>query len=93
MAKPNMLFIFGDQHRYGPWLFDRGNDPLEMSNLAGEPEHRETQRQLEKMLARWMAETGDPFETGKRDPSNNMLQLGQEFANERWNRVPPTMKW
>jgi hypothetical protein len=32
------------------------------------------------------AETDDPFDTGPRDAKTGMLQVGQEFANDKWNR-------
>jgi arylsulfatase A-like enzyme len=68
------------------WLFDRQNDPYEMANLAGKPEYAPVQEQLEARLQRWMRETGDPFETGERDPETGMLLLGQQFTHERWIR-------
>ena len=83
-------------NEFGPWLFDRQNDPGEMNNLAGIEEHQErpgpsgadVERTLEARLGRWIEETGDPFETGERDPVKNMLVLGQEFANqERWENA------
>ena len=66
------------------WLFDRENDPYEMTNLAGNPDYAEIQQQLEQRLRQWMAQTDDPFETGERDPETGMLCLGQEFTSERW---------
>ena len=73
---------FGDMS--GPWLFDCDADPYQMNNLAGEPEYSEIQAQLEARLRRWIAETGDPFETGDRDPRTGMLLLGQQFTHEKW---------
>ena len=66
------------------WLFDRQNDPFEMQNLAGKPEHKETQQQLEQRLQQWIKDTDDPFETGERDPETGMLRLGQRFTHEKW---------
>jgi arylsulfatase A-like enzyme len=66
------------------WLFDRENDPFEMENLAGKPEHKEIQAQLEQRLQRWFVDTDDPFETGERDPKTGMLRLGQRFTHEKW---------
>ena len=73
-------------HDEDAWLFDRENDPLEMTNLAGRPEHAEIQRQLEQRLQQWMADTGDPFETGARDPATGMLCLGQTFTHAKWTK-------
>ncbi len=66
------------------WLFDRENDPFEMKNLAGKPEHKEIQAELEQRLQRWFVDTDDPFETGERDPKTGMLRLGQRFTHEKW---------
>ncbi len=73
-----------DEH--GPLLFDRENDPHELKNLAGQKEYAKVQQEMEDRLRRWIAETGDPFDTGARDPKTGMLMLGQEFADEKWNR-------
>jgi arylsulfatase A-like enzyme len=65
-------------------LFDRRADPYQMTNLAGRPEHAETERALESRLRRWIEATGDPFETARRDSRTGMALLGQEFASDRW---------
>jgi len=57
------------------WLFDRENDPHEMKNLAGDPDHAEIQQQLEQRLQQWIKETDDPFDTGQRDPETGVLLL------------------
>jgi arylsulfatase A-like enzyme len=66
------------------WLFDRQSDPFEMKNLAGDPAHAAVQERLERRLRQWIDETGDPFETGARDPSTGMLKLGQRFTHKKW---------
>jgi len=66
------------------WLFDRENDPFEMTNLAGSAEHKEIQAQLEQRLQRWMRITDDPFETGERDPKTGILRLGRRFIHEKY---------
>lgn len=66
------------------WLFDRDNDPFEMTNLAGRPEHAQIQQQLETRLQQWLEQTDDPFETGARDPATGMLELGQTFTHKKW---------
>ncbi|VGO13444.1 Choline-sulfatase [Pontiella desulfatans] len=40
-------------------LYDIGNDPLEMNNLAGNPEHKTVMAELRAELERWMAHCGD----------------------------------
>ena len=74
-------------NEYGPLLFDRDNDPFEMNNLADDPEFTETQRQLESRLQRWIKETGDPFDSGERDPDTGILKLGQTFNHDMYNIV------
>jgi arylsulfatase A-like enzyme len=66
------------------WLFDRENDPYEMTNLAGSPEYAEIQQQLEKRLQQWIRDTDDPFETGERDPETGILCLGQKLIHEKY---------
>ena len=82
----NHRWTYARWHRdaYGPWLFDRENDPYEMTNLAGRAAFVEVQRGLETRLRQWMEETGDPFETGPRDSRTGMLELGQEFTHEKY---------
>jgi len=70
----------------GPLLFDCRNDRYELQNLAGKKEYAEIEKQMQDRLHRWITETGDPFETGARDPKTGMLLLSQEFANEKWNK-------
>lgn len=69
-----------------PMLFDLKNDPSELTNLAGRNEYAAIQQRMEARLQRWIAETHDPFDTGPRDPKTGMLDLGQEFTNDKWNR-------
>jgi hypothetical protein len=65
-------------------LVDHDNDPYEMNNLAGRPEFADVQAMMEKRLGQWIEETGDPFDTGERDPDTGMLRLGQVFVHEDW---------
>ena len=57
-----------------------------MRNLAGDPKAKDIQVQLERRLRQWMEETEDPFDRGPRDPETGMLEMGQKFASEKWNR-------
>ena len=65
-------------------LFDRTVDPLEMDNLAQDKEHSELVAKMEARLQGWLAETGDPFDTGSRLPVTDMLDLGQAFSHNYW---------
>ena len=64
----------------GPWLFDRQTDPLEMVNLADTQSARPIVEEMEERLHRWMEDTKDPFEYGKRG-ERGFLDVGQEFAD------------
>ena len=68
------------------WLFDREIDPYEMKNLADNPEFAAVQERMEQRLRQWIEDTGNPFETGERDPVTGILQLGQTFTHEKWRR-------
>lgn len=50
----------------GPWLlYDNENDPYQMTNLVGRPQHADTQRDLESRLQKRLAESGDEFLEGR----------------------------
>ena len=51
----------------GPELYDRIADPRETTNVAGRPEHLETQRELRAQVFRWLFETSDVVPL-RRDP-------------------------
>ena len=55
-----------------------------MNNLAGNPDYRGIQEQLEQRLQQWIKETDDPFDKGERDSTTGILNLGQEFSHEKW---------
>lgn len=65
-------------------LFDREADPLEMNNLVNNPDYQDLRHEMEALLQEWLAKTGDPFDTGERDPETHMLKLGQRFTHEKW---------
>ena len=85
------------RHTYARWkdcggkrvLYDRESDPLEMTNLIDEPEYVDVAHEMEVRLQRWIHETGDPFDTGKRLPVTEMLDLGQAFTNARSLELAP----
>lgn len=71
-------------------LYDLRSDPLEMHNLAGRPEHAGLLEQAEERLRRWMAQTGDPFDTGRRLGETRMLDLGQALTSRKAHQwLPP----
>jgi len=59
-----------ERHTYvrslkGPWLlYDNREDPYQMANLCGKPEHAEVQADLEARLTRILAEQRDEFLSG-----------------------------
>ena len=49
----------------GPWLlYDNRADPYQQTNLCNNPEHAQTQQELEKMLSVKLKETNDEFLPG-----------------------------
>src|SRR5262249_260369 len=44
-------------------LYELRNDPSEIDNLAGQPEHQETLKHLRAVLERWIEETNDQGRT------------------------------
>jgi len=70
-------------------LYDKQNDPLEMHNLIGVPEYASVAQEMEERLQRWIRETDDPFDTGKRLPVTDMLDVGQTFVDPRWYGFAP----
>jgi hypothetical protein len=55
---------FFAQMRPPEMLFDLERDPLEQSNLAGDPDHASVLVELRDRLERWMVETDDPLRHG-----------------------------
>lgn len=49
----------------GPWLlYDNQNDPHQLNNLCNNPQHKQTQQKLEKLLQQKLAQTNDKFLPG-----------------------------
>ena len=51
-------------HRSHIELYDLESDPGEVTNLAGEPEFDDVERELKRELLAWMQRTGDPLLLG-----------------------------
>ena len=46
----------------GPWLlYDNQNDPYQLDNLVGKPQHADLQKELDAVLRRKLHESGDQF--------------------------------
>jgi hypothetical protein len=74
------------------WLYNRKNDPYELNNLAGKAKYADVQKRMEQRLKKWMKQTNDPFDTGRRDPRTGMLKLGQKFIHNKWKKGPYSEK-
>ncbi|MBS2533886.1 sulfatase-like hydrolase/transferase [Catenulispora sp. NF23] len=66
-----------------PELYRRGDDPHEQTNLAGRPEHAETERRLHDAMTRWLVETADvlPPDTDPRLPTVQLPAPGAALVN------------
>jgi arylsulfatase A-like enzyme len=71
-------------------LYDRDKDPFEVHNCVDDPEYAPVAEEMEARLLRWIEETGDPFDTGKRLPVTEMLDLGQVFTHPKWTKLAPS---
>jgi arylsulfatase A-like enzyme len=74
-----------NKEEHDPILFDRQKDPHELNNLAGNPKFAQVQQEMEARLKRWMAETGDPFDAGHREPRRGMLDMDFKLQ-PRWSQ-------
>ena len=66
-------------------LYDVVEDPHELADLAGLPQHRALQRELEGLLKRRLEEAGDElaWRTEEQDPAELDL-TGKRFPPDRW---------
>lgn len=89
------------QYTYARWhdqggkrmLFDRQADPWEMTNQINNPACAAVAGEMEQRLQAWLKRTGDPFDTGRRLPVTQMLDIGQQFANQRdYDTCPPAYR-
>jgi arylsulfatase A-like enzyme len=86
-----------ERYTYARWadlggkrlLLDRETDPLEMHNHIDDPGYAEIAEGMEGRLQEWIAQTGDPFDTGRRLPQTEMLDLGQRFIKADWYALAP----
>ena len=85
-------------HLYARWhdrggmrlLYDLQTDPLERNNLIDDPDHAALAKELEARLNRWIDETRDPFDSGRRLGETQMLDLGQAITSrESHGWLPP----
>ncbi|MEM0970299.1 MAG: sulfatase/phosphatase domain-containing protein, partial [Verrucomicrobiota bacterium] len=66
-------------------LFDLENDPHEMTNLAGEPEHEEVEKRMEDLMEVWRTELGDPYPLSVAEPEEKMPVFHNETrVLDRW---------
>lgn len=87
-----------DRYTYARWhdrggmrvLYDRKMDPLEMVNLVDDPLYDDVAEDMEERLRGWIARTNDPFDSGKRLPDTDMLDVGQKLTSkEAYEILPP----
>lgn len=66
----------------GAWLlYDNGNDPYQMNNLAGNPQYTDIQMELERRLQQRLNKLGDKFLEGrvylKQDGLNHYKEVNE----------------
>lgn len=76
-----ILILWQNKELFEPVLYDTINDQYEMNNLYFNEDYKDIRNQMEKMLKDWIKKTEDPFDTGERQETTNMLNLNQEFAS------------
>ena len=90
--------VRNDRWTYARWfdqhdkllLFDLDSDSDEMINLSHDPGYKKVLNEMEELLQTWLKRTNDPFDTGKRLPITNMLDIGQAFTTSSWlSKVHP----
>lgn len=97
MAKGEMkgaqLIFFSDE-RVPEEFYDLENDPHEIHNLANDPKHAEALKQHRKMLADWIAETGDKGQEPESDIGLRCVlkRWGDKCVNPEYDRIREQMK-
>ncbi|MCA8989780.1 MAG: sulfatase, partial [Planctomycetaceae bacterium] len=72
--------IFFSDSRVPEEFYDLENDPHEIHNLANDPAHRQALEEHRKMLASWIAETGDKGQ----EPES---EIGLRCVLQRWGEL------
>ena len=89
------------EHTYARWwdrdgmrvLYDLREDPLEMHNVADDPQYADVAARCEGRLKQWIEETGDPFDTGRRLGETEMLDIGQAMTSRpSHDHLPPVYR-
>ena len=75
-----------DADEHEPVLFDRENDPYERNNLAANPKFAGIRNEMETRLKKWITDTNDPFESGRRESKRGMLDM-KFTLQSRWSDV------
>lgn len=74
-----------------PWvLYDVLKDPLEKTNLVGQPEAAGVQREMEKRLAEWMRKTGDSWSYNWKHPVEDG---GRLYKHRTFRSVAEYLTW
>ncbi len=82
------LVFFGDQ-KPAEELYDLANDPHEIRNLAGDPDYSAQLDHHRKLLAEWIAATGDQGQAVESDAGllATMKRWGDLCVNPEYDRV------
>lgn len=89
------LLFFGPT-RKGEELYDLANDPHEINNLTEDPKHKAELDRHRKILADWIAESGDRGQEPESDAGllAVLMQWGDRCVNPEYDKVRPLYaKW
>lgn len=79
------------RHEDAPWvLFDNQTDPWQMTNLVGEPAHRDLQQRLEAQLAALMKQQGDSWSIGSHAP---VEEKGRLYRHQTFYTIQEYQDW
>ena len=76
-------------HRPAEELYDLRSDPHETKNLAGDPAYTQTLQEHRKILADWIAATGDRGQQPESDAGLRAVlkRWGEKCINPEYDRV------
>lgn len=69
-------------------LYDLRNDPHQLTNLAGRPEHAAAKKELRARVEKWMRDTADPRVDPNCDAWDKFPYFGGRAVDDKGNPIP-----